>query len=216
MQRASYRRNLTPAQPDSPATSLRDFVSGAYSRSIPGRYRLHNKSVAFWVGRLGNAWSGSCICPTGGRPKRASCKQAEPERGQQSVEQHGTCDRKHRSGEQRRWHARFARQQPRQGQQHRSRGKRRQHGIWRRCEQQGHRDGGKRPDPRRQQEASVGWLRRSGCAPSTRITSPAENARSMDKWAVTVRASAPVPVHLVVSDLLRPESTSQVFTVEAV
>ena len=30
MQRASYRRNFTPAQPDSPATSLRDFVSGAY------------------------------------------------------------------------------------------------------------------------------------------------------------------------------------------
>jgi len=31
MQRASYRRNFTPAQPDSPATSLRDFVSGAYT-----------------------------------------------------------------------------------------------------------------------------------------------------------------------------------------
>jgi len=31
MQRASYRRNLTPAQPDSPATSLREFVSGAYT-----------------------------------------------------------------------------------------------------------------------------------------------------------------------------------------
>jgi len=30
MQRASYRRNFTPAQPDNPATSLRDFVSGAY------------------------------------------------------------------------------------------------------------------------------------------------------------------------------------------
>jgi len=30
MQRASYRQNFTPAQPDSPATSLRDFVSGAY------------------------------------------------------------------------------------------------------------------------------------------------------------------------------------------
>ena len=31
MQRASYRRNFTPAQPDNPATSLRDFVSGAYT-----------------------------------------------------------------------------------------------------------------------------------------------------------------------------------------
>ncbi len=30
MQRASYRRNFTPAQPNSPATSLRDFVSGDY------------------------------------------------------------------------------------------------------------------------------------------------------------------------------------------
>ncbi len=33
MQRASYRRNFTPAQPDSPATSLRDFVSGAYNQA---------------------------------------------------------------------------------------------------------------------------------------------------------------------------------------
>ena len=30
-QRASRRRNFTPAQPDSPATSLRDFRSGAYN-----------------------------------------------------------------------------------------------------------------------------------------------------------------------------------------
>ncbi len=42
MQRASYRRNFTPAQPDSPATSLRDFVSGAYSPTNQGIDAINN------------------------------------------------------------------------------------------------------------------------------------------------------------------------------
>jgi len=62
MQRASYRRNFTPAQPDSPATSLRDFVSGAYTLqqrrhgARAGHQQGREPAAADRDGRAGLLW----------------------------------------------------------------------------------------------------------------------------------------------------------------
>ncbi|MBW4092495.1 MAG: hypothetical protein HIU82_15520 [Proteobacteria bacterium] len=61
-QRASHRWTFTPAQPDHPATSLRDIVSGAYTRGIDFRPIFESTNL-FTLLRLVETGLGLSVLP---------------------------------------------------------------------------------------------------------------------------------------------------------